>query len=233
MESFTTDSPLVGYYHQFLMQQFQMNQTNIFVKQEEPLEAQAPLDLSFKSYCSSSSSECSSLSPPLSPATSELSSPLSPLSPLSPISPPVFSIKSFTVDSMLHNDGRTKTSVRPECSRHKCEQCGKHFATSSNLSRHRQTHLQLTRDNVKSCHICKKEYVSMPALNMHLLTHTNNHKCDVCGKAFSRPWLLQGHMRSHTGEKPYGCAHCGKKFADRSNLRAHMKMHKEGKKTAC
>ena len=35
-------------------------------------------------------------------------------------------------------------------------------------------------------------YVSMPALSMHILTHNLNHKCNICGKAFSRPWLLQG-----------------------------------------
>merc|ERR1719229_350847 len=68
---------------------------------------------------------------------------------------------------------------------------------------------------------------------MHILTHNLNHKCDVCGKAFSRPWLLQGHMRSRTGDKPYGCAHCGKSFADRSNLRAHMQTHSAFKNFNC
>lgn len=60
---------------------------------------------------------------------------------------------------------------------------------------------------------------------MHLLTHKASHKCSICGKVFSRPWLLKGHFRSHTGQKPFGCAHCGKAFADRSNLRAHMHTH--------
>jgi len=76
-------------------------------------------------------------------------------------------------------------------------------------------------------------YVSMPALSMHVLTHDLKYRCSVCDKSFSRPWLLQGHLRSHTGEKPFGCAHCGKAFADRSNLRAHMQTHSAFKLYSC
>ena len=144
----------------------------------------------------------------------------------------------YTYEALFITDGRSKrrsSHAIPdrERPRYTCNECGKSYATSSNLSRHKQTHRSLDSQLAKKCPHCSKVYVSMPALAMHVLTHDLRHKCPVCDKSFSRPWLLQGHLRSHTGQKPYGCAHCGKAFADRSNLRAHMQTHSAFKSYNC
>lgn len=47
---------------------------------------------------------------------------------------------------------------------HVCAECGKSYATSSNLSRHKQTHRPLDSPHAKKCTFCDRIYVSMPAL---------------------------------------------------------------------
>jgi scratch-like protein len=83
---------------------------------------------------------------------------------------------------------------------HECPDCGKKYSTSSNLARHRQTHRSLGDKKARRCPHCDKVYVSIPAFSMHVRTHNQGCKCHYCGKCFSRPWLLQGHIRTHTGE---------------------------------
>ncbi len=114
-----------------------------------------------------------------------------------------------------------------------CSDCKKGFSTHSGYIKHQELHNANQIQKTFSCKFCNKGYTSLSALKMHTRTHTLPCKCPICGKSFSRPWLLQGHVRTHTGEKPFLCNYCSRSFADKSNLRAHLQTHLETKKYSC
>uniref|UniRef100_A0A914KT58 C2H2-type domain-containing protein n=1 Tax=Meloidogyne incognita TaxID=6306 RepID=A0A914KT58_MELIC len=51
--------------------------------------------------------------------------------------------------------------------------------------------------------------------------------CPRGGRPFGALYMLQQHLRAHTGEKPYECVwqNCGKRYSRLENLKTHVRKH--------
>ncbi|XP_048002891.1 zinc finger protein 425-like [Leguminivora glycinivorella] len=128
--------------------------------------------------------------------------------------------------------------IDPEKLKYKCPLCDKKFLKASRLEEHNvAVHLKVTpiRCTMPDCDFACS---SKPVLRTHIrMVHRNlrsvrNHVCDTCGKAYTTKKTLEGHMRSHTGERPFHCSLCSSTFSYEAALYNHNKLvHLKGKVT--
>jgi len=86
---------------------------------------------------------------------------------------------------------------------------------------------QIVENEIELTHcIVQSEEVMQMSVNEEetLETNTSDHQCTICGKELLSAYTLANHMRSHTGERPYGCSVCEKFFKTKSNLNEHYRL---------
>ena len=120
-----------------------------------------------------------------------------------------------------------------------CQICREMFAFPSYMKRHMLNH---TGEMPFQCHKCKVAFSSRKNLKIHYVKKHGKSAppdkaprrvekaakvtlCSICGKLLRSPFLLERHMRKHTGEKPFKCDRCGRSFSSKGNLQRHMRVH--------
>ncbi|XP_018095635.1 oocyte zinc finger protein XlCOF7.1-like [Xenopus laevis] len=95
-----------------------------------------------------------------------------------------------------------------------CSECGKCFASSSDLAVH-----------LSQMHTGEKPFSSSSGLTAHQQGAHMKGKpffCSECGKCFSKRCHFARHQMIHNGEKPYSCSVCGKCFSYPSYCNSYL-----------
>ncbi|XP_045509043.1 zinc finger protein 615-like isoform X1 [Colias croceus] len=123
------------------------------------------------------------------------------------------------------------TSTKHVQKRFPCTECDKVYHKRTTLNNHYNlVHLQKTKNY---CELCDRYFLTGYRLRDHkATTHDRLPKpktkmCSICGRAFQTNRLLQNHMRTHTGERPFHCEFCTASFTQKYALVSHTRaIHK-------
>ncbi|XP_044730152.1 zinc finger protein 287-like [Chrysoperla carnea] len=108
-----------------------------------------------------------------------------------------------------------------------CDVCGDDFRKRNELSHHLDEHVA-TEEGDFQCEVCNRIFSNLRLFRIHKRMHYPQSKlwtCETCGKRYSSKNLLDEHINTHTGLRPYVCGVCNKDFASKYTYRAHNKTH--------
>ncbi|CAM9507338.1 unnamed protein product [Lampetra planeri] len=79
------------------------------------------------------------------------------------------------------------------------------------------------RANVGGLQVGEEAACEAPGAAKERPKRLGRYVCETCGMGCAKPSVLEKHVRSHTGERPYPCSICNSAFKTKSNLSKHMK----------
>ena len=90
--------------------------------------------------------------------------------------------------------------------------------------------------NNPECPKCEKRFSRPHVLERHLKTQHNIHHtctCPECSKTFLKKSVFNEHIKLHSSNKPYNCCICSKSFNLKANLSKHELDHSNTENFSC